>query len=288
MGLLNVFLLLMMMVCAAAPQKTAPQKTAPQKTSQHAWRRWGGLSTTAQSHTTNLPFWDHMEARRVRALSVDPPIFYIENFITYEEAEAIMLEAAPRLAPSRVVYSTSGQTGDSDTRVSSQATFRRGDHEVLDNISYRLRVLLASPNYTFADELLPLEEAFQVIRYKAGGHFACHHDPFDVHEHKPHVWDGSPYNRFVTALVYLHLTREAGGELQFCRYRQLHWDALPLSLVFWYNLHQPLAEDEDVRCDGRFEHRSLPLVGNEEASKWVISAWYHYRRHESAIGQDLP
>src|SRR6185369_2003940 len=131
----------------------------------------------------------HWEARMVRALSVNPSIFYIENFVTHEEALAMMQFALPRLTPSSVVYADTGTNGYSSSRTSKQAIIQRGLSPAVDAVSERLHVLFGVPPEA------GLAEAAQILHYDVGETFSCHHDPYETLAHRPYVRNGSPYNR---------------------------------------------------------------------------------------------
>lgn len=257
------FVFLLAVVTAVEP---TPQK--------HVWIRWGLNNNVNTVHKTVLPFgYDHHnEYRKVRGLSLDPDIFYIDNFITYEEAQTLMDIAEPHLVRSNVVYNGVGNTLHPG-RTSMQMLLQIGQHELVDRIRDRIHVILGVPLEA------QLDENMQIVRYEQGQNFHCHHDPYPQLVNRTHVFDGSVYNRLVSFMIILQAPLE-GGATRFCRYN-LDYDPYEFSALFFYNLHA-----HNNRIDGGLQHAGMPVVGAR--AKWILIVWFHLERHSSVVGQALP
>jgi prolyl 4-hydroxylase len=185
--------------------------------------------------------------QEVTVLSSSPRVFEVKNFLTPEEADAIVDLAKPKLIRSTV---GSGYEARQDETRTSQQTFLVKSNPVVKSIYSRVAKLLN------IDEkiLVPQSEALQVVYYEVGGEYKAHHD-----------WGKTKSTRYATVLLYLNdqVSPDAGGETEFPKVN-LKVHPGKGSAVFFYNLL------EDGSADDRSLHAALRVNKGE---KYLANVW---------------
>ena len=185
--------------------------------------------------------------QEVTVLSSSPRVFEVKNFLTPEEADAIVDLAKPKLIRSTV---GSGYEARQDETRTSQQTFLVKSNPVVKSIYSRVAKLLN------IDEkiLVPQSEALQVVYYEVGGEYKAHHD-----------WGKTKSTRYATVMLYLNdqVSPDAGGETEFPKVN-LKVHPGKGSAVFFYNLL------EDGSADDRSLHAALRVNKGE---KYLANVW---------------
>jgi hypothetical protein len=139
------------------------------------------------------------------AVSSSPRVFVIENFISSFEADALIKQAAPRLALSTVGSPLEGMR-QSSVRTSTNTWLERESSHISKTLYDRAADVLgiSRRHLRHADNA----EDLQVVHYDVGQKYNAHYD---------FVVNGFPESRFITLLIYLSdmASPTAGGETAF-------------------------------------------------------------------------
>jgi prolyl 4-hydroxylase len=179
-------------------------------------------------------------------LSHRPEVRVFRGLLSPQECAYLIARAAPRMAPSTVVDSKTGQTLKNPVRTSDAMGFPWiQESPFIHAINRRLA----------AASGLGVEcgEPLQVLRYRPGQEYRPHHDGLP----------GEDNQRVMTALVYLNEGYE-GGETKF----------LHSSLAFKGDVGDALLfrnATDDGRPDPESLHAGLPVTSGEKllASRWI-------------------
>lgn len=201
----------------------------------------------------------------LEVISTAPRAFYIKNFFSAFEADAIVDIGKPLLQGSTVGNSDGGGMRRSDTRTSRNGWISRKTSELTDTIFRRAADLLRIDERLLNNN--ENAEDLQIVRYGLGERYDAHHD-----------WgvSGYPESRFITLLLYLNdqVNENAGGETAFPKGA----DGMGVKVhggkgnaVLFYSLL------EDGNGDDLSIHASLPV---HEGEKWLANFWvWDPRRH---------
>ncbi len=212
---------------------------------------------------------------KLQVASVTPRVLIIENFLTPEECQSIILASQTQGLEHSTLHSgaTAKQTRDLSTRSSSNTWLPRDTNALTEKV-YQLsaKVMGLDPELfqKFHDSSAhhhSIAESLQVVRYKKGGEeYQPHHDfiyPSINHRYQP--------TRFATLLVYLNTVPEGqGGETRFPRavnnYNAEGLEVQPKAgrAVLFYNVL------EDGNVDDLSQHGSNPTMEHE---KWLANLW---------------
>eukprot|EP00054_Salpingoeca_dolichothecata_P001543 m.19672 g.19672 ORF g.19672 m.19672 type:complete len:371 (+) comp12291_c0_seq1:58-1170(+) len=198
--------------------------------------RWDPI---AVNHTRKLILDDTDRIYEMRTLSLDPPIFEIEDFLTDKEVERIKsLAERQGFAKSDHTYLDGSNLHEKDKKLGdlsyeeADKLFRYSDQTWVDNaaeptleaLMSRVMRLTKLPEKARSDS-----EMMQVVKYKHHGHYESHHDS-ENDDKGPCCIDPDASNfrtgvdalgvpleqrcrlcRFITVLYYLMDTTEGGG-----------------------------------------------------------------------------
>lgn len=190
----------------------------------------------------------------LKALSLRPRVFLIENLLSPFEVEAMMTMGKTTVKRSTVGQGATSYT--SKTRTSSTGWLSRTQSPILDTLFRR-----------FADALNISEaklhhnknaENLQVVHYKVGAEYSPHHDFGD---------DGNRQNsRFLTLFIYLKPAEQGGGTSFPNAFggRGMKVFPKPGSALLWYNML------EDGNGDEASLHAGMPVEAGE---KWAMNLW---------------
>ncbi|XP_010417065.1 PREDICTED: prolyl 4-hydroxylase 13-like [Camelina sativa] len=206
----------------------------------------------------NIPF---------QVLSWSPRVFYLRNFATKQQCEAIIDMAKPKLKPSKLAL-RKGETADTTRNVrTSTGVFISADEDesgLLDAIEEKIASATRIPSDYY--------ESFNILRYQLGQKYDSHYDAFNPAEYGP-----QRSQRLVTFLLFLSTVKE-GGETMFpfengrnmngsydyekcigLKVKPRQGDA-----IFFYNLFPNKTIDQTSL------HGSCPVIKGE---KWVATKW---------------
>jgi hypothetical protein len=228
----------------------------------------------------------------LETLSLRPPIYFIERFVTDDESSKIIAAASPLLHESRAFEK--GSSVKIEARNSEQAwlsCFEKPGEEVANHsfvcdIDQRIADVTRIPLVHVQQH----SDALQVVHYSPEQHYHSHHDFFDatLHPTTPGLREG--YNRMITFLWYLNDV-EAGGETIFpltgdnkyeresdvdmssCA-RGLKVKPRKGAALLWYNLHA-LGNSHEGRVDRASLHGGCDVSVGE---KWASNKWIYNRK----------
>ncbi|CAA7032559.1 unnamed protein product [Microthlaspi erraticum] len=220
---------------------------------------------TRDGSVSNIPF---------QVLSWKPRIFYLPNFATKQQCEALINMAKPKLKPSLLAQKI-GETAESIQNVrTSTGVFISADEDesgLIASIEEKIAIATRVPRDHY--------ESFNILRYKLRQKYDSHHDVLD-----PAEYGAQKSQRLASFLLYLSSVEE-GGETMFpfedernmdgsydymkctgMRVKPRRGDA-----IFFYNLLPNGTIDE------RSLHGSCPVIKGE---KWVATKWIRDQPYE--------
>ena len=228
---------------------------------------WAFVSWKVSPHVTRIAC--HARIMTVRRISAHPRVASVSNFLTREEAAAIVETATSDLHPSLVVRHAPPEpllAGDEDA-----APPARGGERSPGRTSWNCRVSATHPavrgaiqRAAYLSGLLPSHaEPAQVVRYLPGQRYEPHFDWFDPTSEKTFaVKTASGGQRVTTTLVYL-VEPELGGHTVFPRLRRGFEPVVGEALI-WWNV------GKDGREDSMTLHAGEPVIRGE---KWALNLW---------------
>lgn len=187
---------------------------------------------------------------RIERLHRDPELLLLRDFVTEEEASALIDAANARFKRSPTVCDEPGGCVINE-RTSSSA----------DVPPTPMTEALQARGKLFAN--LPTAETIQVVRYEPGQEYKPHLDAFDSSEGGEHAvaqYEGR--QREATILIYLSAP-EAGGETIFPELN-LRVPPIPRAAIFWRNVRP------DGAIDGRTLHGGAPV---HRGVKYAANLW---------------
>lgn len=181
-----------------------------------------------------------------------PRIVVLGGLLSDDECDALIADAAPRMARSLTVASQTGGEEINDDRTSDGMFFQRGETALIARIEQRIARLLNWP--------MEFGEGLQVLHYRPGAEYKPHYDYFDPAE------AGTPSllqrggQRVGTVVMYLN-TPTLGGGTTFPDV-QLTVAAQRGNAVF-FSYEQPSPNTRTL-------HGGAPVLAGD---KWIATKW---------------
>lgn len=201
--------------------------------------------------------------RKVTVLKTSPRVVQIDDFLSEEERDHLILHSTPHLKRSEVVDPDSGDGTTNEYRTGLNHCFQRGQDLVIQGIEQKIADACAV-------RVLQLE-FLQVNKYEVGHEFKPHQDWLDEKTpgHQKQLAQGG--QRTLSVIVYLKAPEE-GGDTLF-ETLNLRVKPTPLSALLWYNVN------DKVEPDHRVVHAGLPVTKGE---KWILTCWIRERAHDGS------
>ncbi len=190
----------------------------------------------------------------VRVVSAlrEPRVVVFADFLSTDECEELMAQAAPRLARSQTVDTATGGSEVNAARTSDGMFFQRGESLLIARIERRIAALLRWP--------VDHGEGLQILRYRPGAEYKPHHDYFDpAHAGTPKILQRGG-QRVGTLVMYLN-TPAQGGATSFPDVGLEVAAQRGGAVFFSYDRPHPST---------RTLHGGEPVV---EGEKWVATKW---------------
>lgn len=186
----------------------------------------------------------------------EPPLTVFEQFLSYEECDALIEAARPRLARSTVL---ADETGDNELhagRVSQGMFFARSETPLIHQIEERIAQLVNWP--------LDHGETLQILRYGPGGKYDPHYDYFDPALPGSREALRVAGNRVGTLIMFLQ-SPERGGSTLFPDVGLEVFAQRGNAVFFAYDRPHPST---------RSLHGGAPVIAGE---KWIATKWLRER-----------
>lgn len=196
--------------------------------------------------------------RRVQVVTSlrQPQIVVLANLLSYEECDALIEAAQPRMQRSLIVVNETGADQESPERTSRGMFFERGESPLVSQIESRIARLVDWP--------VDHGEGLQVLHYCKGTEYRPHYDYFDPAQ------PGTPTilrrggQRLATVVMYLNNPARGGGTV----FPDLKLEVAPQkgnAVFFSYPVAHPVSQSL---------HGGAPLL---EGEKWVATKWLRER-----------
>ena len=184
---------------------------------------------------------------KTRILNNNPPVYYVENFLSPKECEYIIKISEPYVRTSRVVDKITGLGTEHPSRT-SESYYHAYD---LKWLITRVQRITGVPK--------EFQEPTQVARYKTGQFYQCHLDALDEPDYAG--------QRIATVLMYLNNVSKGGAT---------YFNELDLRV-------QPKQGDciifVPAKLDGTIEHKLLHTAEDASDIKWVSQIWVRNKRY---------
>lgn len=187
-------------------------------------------------------------------LCKDPLIFYIDDFTTDEECEAIIAKASPHMRRARVSGRLDGRT--TSGRTNSVAWMASAGDDVFERVEDKVCDLIGCR--------AECTESFQVIHYDKGQEYKPHLDAYDTSTEHGLNNCKCGGNRLVTTLLYLSDV-EAGGNTAFTKLG-VEIEAKKRRIGVFYNC----LPGQSTGRDPRVLHCGSQV---EAGIKWAANKW---------------
>lgn len=184
-----------------------------------------------------------------------PLVVGIANFLTPDECQGLIDYADNKFIKAQIIDETTGNLLEVPDRTSMNASFKRGETELIRTIENRIAKLI---NWE-----VEKGEPIQVLRYQIGGEYKPHYDWFNPNNEggKKHLARAG--QRVGTFLMYLSDV-ETGGATAFTR---LGLEVRPRAGMALY--FADILPDGEI--DRTTQHSSVPVVRGTKylATKWL-------------------
>jgi len=259
---------------------------------------WPGVQVGHKVTVADVPTWGS-EPIELETLSMSPRVLYVKNFMSPQEADALVAKATDKSNPYSIRPSTVGHeswTQGSGAKAKTSQRTSENAFDVNSPTAVRLkdrawRLLRLSGPY---DE--PMADGFQVLRYQMKQAYVPHMDSFPIGSSQDHNWDPAAggTNRFATLFVYLSDVEE-GGQTVFPKAdrlggpaevpehaRQLFpkksWESDMVELCYTRLSVQPkkgnailFYSQQGGRVDPMAQHGGCPVLNG---TKWAANLWF--------------
>ncbi len=191
------------------------------------------------------------------ALSDDPPVAIIDDFLSPEECAAIVRRAAAGMKRAKV--SLDDRSTIVPGRSGENCWLRYADDPQVRDIGERVASVVGIP--------LAHAESLQVLRYATAEEYRPHYDAYDLTSPRGQRCCRRGGQRMVTALLYLSDVEEGGGTA----FPKLGVEVSPRRgrLVIFNN-----TRPGDLTAHPGSLHAGLPVLRGE---KWAANLWFHAR-----------
>ena len=185
-----------------------------------------------------------------------PRIVVFGNLLSPEECDALIADAAPRMARSLTVATKTGGEEINDDRTSDGMFFQRGQSPLIQRIEERIARLLNWP--------IENGEGLQVLHYRPGAEYKPHYDYFDPAEPGTPTIVQRGGQRVGTLVMYLNTPEKGGGTT----FPDVHLEVAPQrgTAVFF--------SSERPHPSTRTLHGGAPVIAGE---KWIATKWLRER-----------
>lgn len=181
-----------------------------------------------------------------------PRVVVFGGLLSDAECSELMALAAPRLARSETVDTSTGSSAVNAARTSDGMFFERGECALIQRLEARIADLLNWP--------VDHGEGLQVLRYRPGAEYRPHHDYFDpAHAGSARILERGG-QRVGTLVIYLNTPRSGGATT----FPDIGLSVAPVrgnAVFFGYDRPHP---------DTRTLHGGAPVLAGE---KWVATKW---------------
>lgn len=198
----------------------------------------------------------------MKTLSESPKILLIENFLSEDEINHLIVTGTPKLERSQTVDPVTGKGSNNSYRTGRTAMFAKSQDLTIKAVEKRIAAL--------AQVRVEQLEFINLNRYDVGDEFKVHTDWFAPEA--PQLVDQFKYGgqRIASLIIYLNEPEE-GGETQFT---EIGITQKPIkgAAVYWSNL-------TDGVPDVRTMHCGKPVLKGE---KWLITCWIRERAFDGS------
>ena len=186
----------------------------------------------------------------------NPQVVVFGGLLSNDECDAMVADAAPRMARSETVVLETGGNEVNPSRTSQGMFFGRGETPLCARIEARISALLHWPVVN--------GEGLQVLHYQPGAEYKPHHDYFDPAQPGMAAVLARGGQRVGTLVIYLN-TPEQGGATTF---PDVGLAVAPIkgNAVF-FSYDRPHANTRTL-------HGGAPVLAGE---KWVATKWLRER-----------
>ena len=185
-----------------------------------------------------------------------PRIVVFGNLLSAEECDALIADAAPRMARSLTVATHTGGEEVNADRTSDGMFFQRGESPLIERIEERIARLLNWP--------IENGEGLQVLHYRPGAEYKPHYDYFDPAQPGTATIVQRGGQRVGTLLMYLNTPEKGGGTI----FPDVHLEVAPQrgNAVF-FSYERPHADTHTL-------HGGAPVIAGD---KWIATKWLRER-----------
>ncbi|WP_019673900.1 2OG-Fe(II) oxygenase [Psychrobacter lutiphocae] len=183
-----------------------------------------------------------------------PFVVSIDDFLSFDECQALISDADSKLKASRVVNPKDGSFIEHNARTSTSTGYQRGQTAVIKTIESRISELLHWP--------VDHGEGLQVLRYEDGGEYRPHFDFFDPAKKSSEVVTKKGGQRVGTFLMYLSDVGAGGAT----RFPKLNFEVRPKKGSALYFANTDLNGDINPLT----LHAGMPVT---EGVKYLSTKW---------------
>ena len=196
--------------------------------------------------------WAHDREVKVLLTMRNPRVVVFGGLLTDDECDALVAAAAPRMARSETVVTTTGGNEVNAARTSDGMFFGRAELPICQRVEERIAALLNWP--------LVNGEGLQVLHYRSGAEYKPHHDYFDPAEPGMAAVLRRGGQRVGTLVMYLNTPQQGGATV----FPDVDLEVAPIkgnAVFFSYDRPHPVT---------RSLHGGAPVLAGE---KWVATKW---------------
>jgi len=185
-----------------------------------------------------------------------PRIVVFGGLLSPEECDALIADAAPRMARSLTVATQTGGEEINDDRTSDGMFFQRGQSPLIQRIEERIARLLHWP--------IENGEGLQVLHYRPGAEYKPHYDYFDPAEPGTATILRRGGQRVGTLVIYLNTPEKGGGTT----FPDVFLEVAPQrgNAVF-FSYERPHPSTHTL-------HGGAPVIAGD---KWIATKWLRER-----------
>ncbi len=196
--------------------------------------------------------WAHDREVKVLLVMRNPRVVVFGGLLSDDECDALVAAAAPRLARSETVVTTTGGNEVNTARTSDGMFFGRAELPICQRVEERIAALVNWP--------LVNGEGLQVLHYRPGAEYKPHHDYFDPNQPGMAAVLRRGGQRVGTLVMYLNTPQQGGGTV----FPDVELEVAPIkgnAVFFSYDRPHP---------GTRSLHGGAPVLAGE---KWVATKW---------------